>query len=202
MISGFMTYYARAFIAKSDDAVVPYEYADMKLVANQPIGVFGALSSPATITVHKVNDEEREPMYITIDKLFKKPGQAKDHRAFLRMKLTLQKGAAVENDRNIVIQLLEEADIQMEPKYQFKLPTASLKVEGRKGATEFVSDSLELGSYYVFVFVDENSNGYYDRGELAQYYGNSGDLKSLSVKERRTKYLALELSTETEVNLN
>lgn len=196
------TYYARAFISKADDTVIPYEYSDMQLVENKPLGVFGALSSPATITVNRISDEEREPMYITIDKLFKKPGQEEDHRAHLRLKLTLQKGAGIENDRDIIIQLLEEDDIQLEPKYQFTLPSASLKVEGRQGETEFVSDSLELGSYFVFVFVDENSNGYYDEGELAQYYGTGSDMRSIAMQERRTKYLALELSPETEIELN
>lgn len=199
---GSGTYYARAFISKASDVVIPYEYSDMQLIQNQPLGIFGALSSPATITVARDADEDRQPAYITIDKLFKKPQSAKDQRAFLRLKLNTEKLDLVESDRNVMIQLHSESDIQMEPIYQFKIPSAAFKVEGHQGETEFVSDSLDVGRYYVFVYLDGNGNGYFDPGELAQYFGHGGDMKTIDIKEKRTKYLALTLVEELDVDLN
>ena len=62
--------------------------------------------------------------------------------------------------------------------------------------------SLEVGRYYVFVFIDENGNGYFDHGELAQYYGHGGDFKTIDIKEKRTKFLALSLIDDIEIDLN
>ncbi|MDA9951156.1 hypothetical protein N9D31_01150 [Oligoflexaceae bacterium] len=196
------TYYARAYISNNSDLVKPYEYSNMTLVQDKPLGVYGALSSPATITVHRSSDTSHEPVNITIDKLFKKPGQAQDFRAYLRLNLSIDSKADVSTSRDLVIQLLSEPDIQMEADYQFKIPSESLKVSDSRGRTEFISESLEIGQYYVFAFIDENSNGYYDEGEWAQFNGTGGEMKPISIKEKRTKYLGLELSRDVDLELN
>ncbi len=188
------SYYLRAYISNEDEALTPYSYGGMEMVRDRPIGVYGALSRPHAINVTPSSYEASvEPVHISLDLLFKKPGVEQPTNAYVRLKLSTQDLAAVTAGRKIVIQLHEDMDLMRIPLEQFQVASEQWLVEGRKGMTEFVSPSLATRDYVVFVFLDADGNGYYDEGELAQIYQVQGQPGRLAVHANRTATVSLEL---------
>ena len=66
------SFYLRAFISREDQTVIPYSYQDMELVANKPMGVYGAISQIQSIDVYE-GDNRLDDVDIVINKLFTKP---------------------------------------------------------------------------------------------------------------------------------
>jgi hypothetical protein len=184
-------YYFRAFLSQAGQPSVPYALNGMELVGETPLGVYGALSGARRVLV--APDRLPEPIHITIDQLFKKPGSEPDTRARLRLKLEVAEGLSIPADRDVRIQLLTTPDIEQFPAYSYTLNSRLLQVPGREFATEFVTPSLRPGRYFVFTYIDEDSNGFYDRGELGALYTEAEEPSFVQVDKDTTRTLYLVL---------
>ena len=194
-----VSFYLRAFISREDQTVIPYSYQDMELVANKPMGVYGAISQIQSIDVYE-GDNRLDDVDIVINKLFTKPGTEPVTHAKARIKIKTSDIEEIDNDRKIMIQFLDSKDIYRNPEYLFELNTASLKVVGKEGSAEFVTPNLEPGKYVVFVYIDSDANGFYDDGEFAQISTDSGSSNLIEVKEDRTALIELDLTSSPDLS--
>jgi len=188
-------YYLRAFIADEGDAIVPYQYQNMQVVREKPMGVAGALSSPAPVTVapQSRTSAPQSPVHIVIDKLFRLPGQNLDTEAFMRIRFSMQETSNLSVGRDVIIGLYPDSDITQAPSAQFKMPTERLLITGQVGTAEFVTPELEVGNYVVFAWVDSNGNGFHDESEPKAMSMRNGQPYALAVSKRRTIPLQLDL---------
>src|SRR5690606_18131290 len=85
-------FYVRAYLTNRDDLPTPYSFGDMELVADKPVGIFGALGSPQMVTVKPARLGLNDPVKIYLDRLFEKPGAKPDTQARIRINLTLEDG--------------------------------------------------------------------------------------------------------------
>jgi hypothetical protein len=184
-------YYFRAFLSQAGLPSVPYALNGMELVGETPLGVYGALSGARRVIV--TPDRTPDPIHITIDQLFKKPGSEPDSRARVRIKFEVDEGATIPTDRDVRIQVLSSADIEQMPLYSYTISSRLLLTPGREFATEFVTPSLKPGAYYIFSYIDADSNGYYDLGELGALYSEGDEPTAVQVDKdaTRTIYLVL-----------
>ena len=187
-------YYMRAYLKTQDDTRIPYQFGDMGLVADQPVGVFGVLSGAQKVVVKPRYDEQfGQPVHIYLDKLFHKPGLEPDTKAYLRLNLSVTQGEVAPDGRDIHINLYATPDFQIEPVKKMSMASELLLVSGREGRAEFISASLPVGKFFLQIFVDANSNGYLDSGELAAEYEKYGELAMIDIAENRTETVALVL---------
>jgi hypothetical protein len=186
-------YYLRAYLAPESSAIIPYTLQGMQLVSETPVGVLGALSGAQRVLV-KSTGTPSEPVHIYIDQLFKKPAAEVESFAKLRLELSLSdelKGKT-EKYRDVHILLLKEADLELRPSYDFTLSSTSLVTE--TPVTTFVSPSVEPGFYFIFAFIDANSNRYYDETEVGSFVlGPDAKAEGVSFEKDRTKGFKLEL---------
>jgi hypothetical protein len=187
-------YYLRSFVAKEDEQLTPYSYEDMELVGGRPVGVMGALSSPEVLRVEP-RDQERwaDPVHLSLDKLFKKPGEGPGTGAFLRISFEIAATETIPESTDVIVQLHDDVDLNRRPQASFKMPTEKLLITGHVGKAEFLTPELELGTFIVFAFVDTNGNGFYDAGELAQISALLGEPRAIQVQADRTAPLSLVL---------
>ena len=183
-------YYLRAYIHSGMEPPLPLVMQGMQLVSSRPLGVYGALSSPQRVLVQK---QETRTVHIEIDQLLEDPDQPVDTKARLRIKFNVDPNAYIEADRKILIQLLGTADIEASPRHLFELSSNALLISGREFQAEFVSPSLPVQEAFVFAFLDENANGFYDFGELAQMYQQSDEFLPVKIREDRILTVTLPL---------
>ncbi|MES2744231.1 MAG: hypothetical protein V4655_02345 [Bdellovibrionota bacterium] len=186
-------YYFRAYLSPEGSTAVPYSLQGMELVSDTPVGVLGALSGAQRVLV-KSPQAPAEAVHIYINQLFKKPVQAEESFAKIRLDLSLSEDqkAKTEKYRDVHVLLLKEADLELKPNYDFTLSTTALITE--TPSTSFVSPSVEPGSYYVFTFIDANSNRYFDETEIGSYISNAdGKPELVTLEKDRTKGLKLGL---------
>jgi hypothetical protein len=188
-------FYIRAYLTNRDDISIPYVFGDMELVADKPIGIFGALGAPQLINVKPVSEGLNDPVKIYLDRLFEKPGEKPDTQARIRINLTLSEGLEAPDRRNIHIELRNDESLETNPVASFQMASESLLVTGRVGSAEFISPSLELSSYFVFVFLDENGNGLFDEFEISALYERNTLPQVVKTEENKTKSINLILST-------
>ena len=184
-------YYLRAYIHSGLEPAIPLVMQGMQLVSNKPLGVYGALSAPQRVLVGRQGDTET--VHIEIDQLLEDPDQKPDTHARLRIKFTTDPNAYIEADRQILIQLLGTADINERAKQVFKLDSNRLLISGQEYRAEFISSSLPEQDVYVFAFLDENANGFYDFGELAQMYQQSDEFMPVKIRSDRITTITLPL---------
>jgi hypothetical protein len=191
------SYFLRAFVANEDELLVPYSYQGLELISEKPVGVYGALSSPASIEVAPRRIEAHaRPVHVTLDKLFKSQTEEPETKAYLRLSLSLEANAVVPTDRKLLVQLRNEADLGLAPVQEFTMLTESFLIEGRKGQAEFLSTSLPIGNYVVFAFIDANGNELYDQGELAALVQKNGEATKVAIKQNRTETIPLTLAAD------
>lgn len=191
-------YYLRAFMTTADDTVTPYSLGNMTLVSDQPVGVFGALSGAEMVRVApRSQNRFPDPVHIYLDKLFKKPGTEPETNAHLRLNLTVADGSTVADGRQVIVRLLKNRDLSETPAAEFTMASELLLVQGRLGKAEFVSPSLTIGDYLVFVFVDVNGNNNYDDGELAGIHTVNAQPAAIAIRKDRTESLPLLLAPAT-----
>ncbi|MBC7659034.1 MAG: hypothetical protein H7249_04935 [Chitinophagaceae bacterium] len=185
-------YYFRAYLTQGTAAPLPYSLQGMELVSDAPIGVWGALSGAQRVLV-KSAGAVMDPVVIKIDQLFKKAQAPEDTLAKFRLQITLSDTAAsVEKFRNIHILLLKAPDLELVPTYDFTLSSNNLLATGLN--TDFVSPSLTPESYYVFAYVDANSNGFVDAGELSGFIQDAGKPSLVLIDKNKTKSLSVSLA--------
>lgn len=189
-------YFVRAYLTTERDPRVPYPMGGMEPVDDEPMGVFGAVSAPQSFRVHGLYDsfEPTEPVVISLNRLYKRPGSEPETNALLRLELKLADGSEAPDQKRLRIQLRATADLDELPRYNFDIASAELRVSGREGQAEFVTPSLVEGKYTVFVFVDGDDNGYYDAGELAALALENGQAKAVDIVKDHVRTIALELS--------
>lgn len=187
------SYYIRAYL-NIDQPTSPYEYGDMVLVGDKPVGYYGATSTPKKLEVlsRKVTSCP-SPINIQLDKLFKDPSLEPKTNARLRLKLSLSSRTPIEEHRQIHIELHETEDYQAVPKFSDNIPSESLLVFSRPGQTEWVSPHLPAGKYYVFVYIDEDNNDFFDPGEPFAQSERLNEKFPVTIKENRTETLNLTL---------
>ena len=208
-------YYLRAFVSDDDSKTVPYQYQQLQLVSERPVGVFGALSSPSSLTVKPRRvSKNPDPVHIVIDKLFRDPNAKIDTNAHLRVAFTVPDCAPtvtppagepaggtppvvnctpVPQSRTLIVRLFEDDDILRAPLASFTMPSEAFMVSSRPGKADLLSPALALGRYIVFAFIDENSNQFYDEGELAQIYSRFNAPAMVTIEANRTAELSLTL---------
>ncbi|RZA24991.1 MAG: hypothetical protein EOP10_08240 [Proteobacteria bacterium] len=186
-------YYFRAYLSPEGSAAIPYSLQGMELVSDTPVGVLGALSGAQRVLV-KNTQGSAEAVHIYINQLFKKPVPAVESFAKIRLDLSLSEDqkSKTEKYRDVHVLLLKQADLELKPNYDFTLSTTALITE--TPSTTFVSPSVEPGSYYIFAFIDANSNRYFDETEIGAYIlGLDGKPALVSLEIERTKGLKLDL---------
>lgn len=184
-------YYFRAYLTHEGAAALPYSLQGMELVSDAPVGVLGALSGAQRVLVKEASFAA-DPVHINIDQLFKKPQPAEDSLAKFRLAITLPLASKVEKFRDVHILLLKEADLELNPSYNFTVSSNSFTMDTL--ATDFVSPSLTPGAYYVFTYVDANSNGFVDAGELGSFVTVDGKAAAIQIDKEKTKTLATTLA--------
>ncbi len=184
-------YYFRAYLTHDGASAIPYSLQGMELVTDSPLGVLGALSGAQRVLV-KNTSQSVEPVHIYIDQLLKKTQPAEDTQARIRLQIALPPVTPVEKFRDVHVLLLKAADLEMLPAYNFTLSSNLLTADGL--ATDFVSPSLEAGAYFVFAYIDSNSNGFVDSGELGAFVETEGQPTAVLVDKNRTKVLMTTLA--------
>ncbi|NRA64098.1 MAG: hypothetical protein HRU19_06410 [Pseudobacteriovorax sp.] len=174
-------YYLRAYLKETDDLPLPAGLKDLEPV-DAAIGVYGALSAPERVVVRPRGNNS--PIHITIDQLLMDPDQKPKTDARFRFNISTEEDFYVPSDRNIIVQLLSEADIETTAEYSFKTSTNGMLIEGQARATELVTHDLAIASYYIFAFLDENGNGFYDSGELAHFVSRFDEPMPLTAKAK------------------
>lgn len=185
-------YYFRAYIAPAGAKPVPYSLQGLELVSEAPVGILGALSGAQRVLVN-VASSAAEVVHIYINQLYEKPQPAEDTFAKIRLELSLADGLkdSVERYRDVHVVLLKEADLEKRAPYDFTLSTTELLVSP---VTYFVSPSVDVGEYFVFVFIDANGNRYFDENEVGAYVvGGDGEPSLVGLEKDRTKGLKLVL---------
>lgn len=183
-------YYFRAYLAQGGSTPVPYSLQGMELVSDSPVGVLGALSSAERILVKSAKAEEA--VHIYINQLFKKPQTEEDSLAKIRLQIALPTATTVEKYRDVRILFLKEADLEITPAYSFNVSSNSFLADTL--TSEFVSPSVKPGAYYVFTYVDANSNGFVDAGELGSFVTVNNEIAAIQIDANRTKNLSTTLA--------
>jgi hypothetical protein len=194
------TYYLRAFISNESELLVPYQYQGMELLSEKPIGIYGALSSPASVTVApKKVSSFTQPVHITLDKLFKSKNEESDTKAYLRISFNTEENAVIPVSRKVLTQLRTEADLGMAPVVSFTTLTESFLIEGQKGKAELMTTSLPVGKYIVFSFLDANGNEFYDDGELAALHMKNAEAAQIDIRANRVESIVLTLKKDAQI---
>jgi hypothetical protein len=189
-------YYFRAYFTTDDVQPTPYPMDGMILVGDAPVGVYGALSGAKRVVVNP--NQRPEVVNIYINQLFKKPGSEPETNARLRLRLFVSPEDFIPANRDVRIFLLKTPDIESKPLYDLSFSSNLFLVHGQEFSAEYVTPSLAVASYYVFAFLDENSNGYYDSSELGAFYVENQEVSSFPVERDRTRSLQLTLQPYTD----
>ena len=210
-------FYLRAFVTDDDSKIVPYQYQQLQLVSERPLGVFGALSGPSMLTVKPRRIAPNpDPVHIVIDKIFRDPNAKVETNAHLRLSFsapicsdkptsdgttnaapdaaTPVNCTPVPESRTLIVRLFEDDDFLRVPVAAFSMPSEAFLVSTRPGRAELLSPALPTGKYVVLAFVDENANLFYDPGELAQMYTKFAAPAVVNIEANRTAELTMNLT--------
>lgn len=184
-------YYLRAYIDTDSSPALPYQYGEMEVVSEKPFGVFGALSNATKIYVPY--DSRNQELSIYLNELFQEPEAPVPSNAYLRVSIDSSQIETIPTGQDIYIELHNTIDFAYQPVYQFTLPSESLKVSGNMDYTEYVSNQLTTGDYFVFAYIDSNGNGYYDSNEPSQTFRRYGVEATVAIIANRTESISLVL---------
>jgi len=188
-------YYFRAYLGDGTDEAAPYEYGDMQLVSETPVGLYGAASGPTRIVVAAPGAKDAEaqaPVDIVMDKLFKSDTASKTD-ARLRVMLQVDPNVDIPLGRKVIVELNTHDDFGFTPAYSFTVASEDLRVDGRKGLAELVTPELAEGTYFVRTFLDASGDGYADADELQAIFTQGGQKAPVKVVRSRTETLSLTL---------
>lgn len=189
--------YLRAYLTQQQ-TTVPYPYLGMQLVSNSPVGIYGMLSTPTQLTVvSQGNDPCPTPVKIYLDKLFKDPNSEPDTHAKLRIQLNIGPDIKVPDHRLVYVRLFDSPDFATRPVHEYQVASELFLIQDRLGKAELVTPNLEVGSYYVQTFVDENGNAFVDQAEAQGFISADGLPKAVPVAENRMGEISLTLTKPT-----
>ena len=188
------SYYLRARL-DNDNQNLPYEYKDMILVGNDPVGFYGALSSPKKIYVGPDRlGTCRSLINIGIDKLFVDPSKEPKSQAKLRLKLEVASTSGINPGGLTYIELHHSRDFAKTPSYRYSISSEQFLISDHYKEAEFVTPSVNPGYYYIFAYMDTNSNGYYDEGEAQAIHSQNQSSIPVSLEKNRTETMNLRLT--------
>ncbi|MCX6131165.1 MAG: hypothetical protein NTX25_19170 [Proteobacteria bacterium] len=186
-------YYLRAYFTTAQAGSKPYPLGDMIPVGMEPSGIYGAVSAAKRIVIK--DEPYPETLHISIDQLYKKPGSEPESHAQIRLHLSVNPDSAIPLDRKVLIFLLTAADLEATPVYTYSFSSNMFLLKNQENQAEFVSPSLSPGNYYLFVFIDKNSNGYYDKDEIGGFYKEAEKIVAVPVEHERMRNLDLLLQS-------
>lgn len=188
-------YYIRAFIANDDQMVLPYQYQNLNLVSDKPVGVVGALSGIQTVVVKSRSQQPNpNPVSVYIDQLFKTPQSEVPSNADMRIRFNIENPETIQLGRKLIVELHKDIDLTVKPIENFEMATERLMVEGRKGKAELIATDVPLGSFTVFAFIDNNGNGFYDVDEPARFFMKADEPSLVKLEANRIVTLDMNLS--------
>lgn len=184
-------FFVRAYLSTDEEVVAPYEYGNMELVSNKPVGYHGAASGPQSIHVD-ADAPSGTPFTVTLAHLFKAPQDELPSDANLRIRLHVNPESVTVNER-LLIELRDTTDFAVTPVATYFIPSDSLLVEGKKGQGEFIARNLAPGKYSILAYLDSNNNGFADDEEIQQTFRKEGAPDFVRIVERRTETIDLTL---------
>jgi hypothetical protein len=187
-------YYLRAYVSTGSENTLPYEYGDMQLVSDHPVGIFGAGSAPVKVDL-RGDADTAQSVDIYLDKLFKRKGAGEGTAAFLRVELAIADGVDIPVGGKVLVELFDNDDFAYAPVHSFEIATENFLVEGRRGRTELVTPELGLGRFYLRAYLDASGNGFWDEAEPVATYMTGGIKGLLEIKAKRTESVALTLQS-------
>lgn len=189
-------YYLRAYVSNASAAPLPNDLQGLE-PEDSAIGVYGALSQPERVVIKR--NEQIGAVHITVDQLLSDPTVPVATGAKLKTTITTEDEVITPNNRNIILNLLKNPDIDEAAQYTFRTSSNDLLVDRDEPQAEIVTSDLEPGSYYAFVFIDEDGDEYFDYGEPAAFHKRYGEPWPIDIKEDFTARLEMILSIYPEL---
>src|SRR5690606_4038378 len=116
--------------------------------------------------------------------------------AHLRTILKTDLHGEIASGRKVFIEMFTDEDFERTPAHRFVMASELLKIDGEQGQAEFVSPSLEVGDYFVRVYIDANNNEYYDDGELFGVHAQGGLPRYVRIQEETVRSVMITLAKE------
>ena len=191
-------YYLRAFVADLDSERLPAELQNFELTDLSRNG-FAAISAAERLVVSPTG--RGSILNININQALATDGNEPQTNAKIRAMISLSdEDREPILNRNVKLRLFTEARIDKTPAYEFTLSTNRLFGNSLDSAPYILTSDLEPGDYYVFAFVDEDGNDFYDEGELAAFYDAEMDrVMSVPVELETVKEIELTLDETIEL---
>ncbi len=186
-------FYIRAFLSNEESPNMPYQFGDMVLIRDQPVGIFGVLSGAEVVRVD-YRKRYTDPVAIHLDQLFKKPGTEPETNARLRTIVKFPADYVVVAGKEVRVELHKTIDFEAAPVSSMEIKSELFMIQGQAGKAEVVSPSLDVGAYFVRVYFDENQNDFYDEGEMEAVLGGTTP-ERVSIEKDHTRSVTLELKT-------
>lgn len=184
-------YYFRAYITHEGDSPVPYPLQGMELVSDRPVGFLGASSGAERVVIEGPSDQKT--IHIAIDQLYEKAVPEAESFAKLRLQIAVDAAVTIPHARDFHIVLSKEADLEAKADYDFTINTNELLVTGQERQTDFLSPSLDPGTYYVFTYIDANGNGLVDPEESSAYVLEGKDPAEVKIEKDRTRSVKVQI---------
>jgi hypothetical protein len=187
-------FYIRAFLSNEESPNMPYNFGDMVLIRDQPVGVFGVLSGAEVVHVD-YRKRYTNPVSVHLDQLFKKPGTEPETNARLRTIVKFPAEHAIVAGKEVRVELHKTIDFEAAPVAAMTIKSELFMIQGQLGKAEVVSPSLEVGAYFVRIYFDENQNEFYDEGEMEAVFGGTIP-ERVSIEKDHTRSVTLELKKD------
>jgi len=187
-------FYLRAFLSNKESPNMPYQFGDMVLIRDQPVGIFGVLSGAEVVRVD-YRKRYTSPVSIHLDQLFKKPGSEPETNARVRTIVKFPADYEVVAGKEVRVELHRTIDFEAAPLSAMTIKSELFMIQGQAGKAEVVSPSLEVGAYFVRVYFDENQNDFYDEGEMEAVYGAAVP-ERVVIEKDHTRSVTLELKAD------
>lgn len=187
-------FYIRAFLSNEESPNMPYNFGDMVLIRDQPVGVFGVLSGAEVVHVD-YRKRYTDPVSVHLDQLFKKPGTEHETNARLRTIVKFPADYVVVAGKEVRVELHRTIDFEAAPVAAMTIKSELFMIQGQAGKAEVVSQSMEVGAYFVRVYFDENQNDFFDDGEMEAVFGGAIP-ERVSIEKDHTRSVTLELKKD------
>jgi hypothetical protein len=187
-------FYIRAFLSNKESPNMPYNFGDMVLIRDQPVGVFGVLSGAEVVHVD-YRKRYTDPVSVHLDQLFKKPGSEPETNARLRTIVKFPADQVLVAGKEVRVELHKTIDFEAAPVAAMTIKSELFMIQGQLGKAEVVSQSLEIGAYFVRIYFDENQNNFYDEGEMDAVFGGAVP-ERVSIEKDHTRTVTLELKKD------
>jgi hypothetical protein len=190
-------YYIRSYIIDEQQRL-PNWYKNTEIKSGMPVGVLGAISAPKKISVPSQKEYIKNKMcpaqqMIDITQLLTDPNTELTTNAKLKIDIKAIDIQKIMDRRLIKIQLLQSEKANETALKEYSVPSEQLLIASRSGRTSFVTPNLETRTYFVFVYIDDNQNNIFDKGELNSFYRINNEIFPVVLKADEIKTLEIEI---------